>query len=231
MSDSTESIQLPPLSDDLGRRLAGMRPVRMRRPVLTVFFTAALALLWLVAVEGWMRGHAMPGQRSMAPSLSTHMTLPWIALAILWLVGFVAPLGAALLPVRNQVLPDHRRATRWAWFGVALVLASGALVGLAIPDPITGSPLPALWGCLRVGLLVSAVPFLLGVMAVRRVALVGRTALGAALGAAAGAVGALILHCECSVGGPLHLALAHGGATVIWALVGLALGALLSHEK
>ncbi len=224
-TDGDMRSPLPTMGDALKARLAATAPVTPRRPWLTLTVVALAALSWMAVVAHWVHRQRPPTARPWPPLFDDA---GWLVLALAWLVAFVLPLGAALLPPSGSVLPDAARARRWAGAAVAFALAAGALLGPFVARPYTGPALPALLGCLRFGLLVSVVPLLLGVLAVRRVALVGRGAFGAARGAAAGAVGALTLHGECSLGGALHVALGHGATVLVCALFGYAMGTLLS---
>ena len=56
---------------------------------------------------------------------------------------------------------------------------------------------------------------------------VGGSRIAAAAGAAGGALGGAVMQFICDVGGRLHATVAHGGAVILCALVGAALGRLL----
>jgi hypothetical protein len=150
----------------------------------------------------------------------------WLAAVGLgWSIGFVACLTAAMMPGRRSMLPDPLRATLAMLVGPAAMVAFGAtLAGWG------AGPLPSWQGelrhglsCLFTGLETAAVPFLGGAFVLRNTLPIDTRAVGAALGAAGGALGALALHLRCGSGG-MHVAVAHGGAAVVGALLG---GAIL----
>jgi len=67
---------------------------------------------------------------------------------------------------------------------------------------------------------VAAVFLLVGVLALRRLAPVGRSRLGMALGAAGGAMGGLVLVFLCPIGGAAHTVLGHVGGMALAAAAG-----------
>jgi hypothetical protein len=147
------------------------------------------------------------------------------ATAVAWLVAFFAPLAVGILPRRGSVLADSGRAAALA-IAVPVVLTSMAIWLRVDAPPATLMPPAAaqlhyLGTCLSVGLGTAAVPFALAVYALRRAARpVATFWLGAAIGAANGALAAFVLHVHCPIGGALHVAVGHAGASVIGALVG-----------
>jgi hypothetical protein len=75
-------------------------------------------------------------------------------------------------------------------------------------------------GCVITGLEVSAPVIVAGTLSLRRVAILDPWRLGAALGAAGGALAGLTLHLTCPDSRPVHLALAHAGGVVMSAVAG-----------
>lgn len=191
-------------------------PVRTRAPHRTIAIVALAALAYPIYVVT---------QFPLRQDLSA-LPMGWfIPVALLWLAGFVLPLTLALLPVRGQVLPNEGRAGRLAIvFAVALTL-----VGLFTIDAPGRTIMPAggwqgfwfsWWHCIAFGMRIVVPALVAGTVALARVMLVGAARLGAAVGAAGGALSGLTLHGLCPLGGVLHAMFAHGGSVVLGALLG-----------
>jgi hypothetical protein len=200
------SSTLPPPSAALLARLDGMRPVRTRRPwrqhlVVALVSLGALAALLLVPFRP--RGDAA----------STTVLL----VAAVCALAFVAELWWALVPPRGQVLPLRpaagvRVALTWLVMLAALVAAGHD----AAADP---SLMPSARACLLVGTLTALVPAALCLVALRHAVDVGGWRLGAVVGGAAGALGALCLELHCANIHLVHVVVAHGGAALLPILV------------
>jgi len=212
-----EEVAPPPPSPEMVAKLAGMQPVRTRVPMLT---------LLLVAVAGG----AFPAYAfAVFPLRRDLAALPpaWVAgMALFWLTGFLVPLTLALMPARHQVLPNAARAGRAGVLAASVLVLLGLLFTVDAPGVTI---LPATpwehfadlwWHCVSFGLKVSVPMVILGALALRRVNLFNLRALGAAIGAAGGALAGLTLHGLCPYGGAAHVGLAHGGGVVIGAAVG-----------
>jgi hypothetical protein len=211
---------VPPPSPALLQALAGLRPVRLRRPGRSLLVVGGLSLAW-----GGLWLSQLPRRADLR-----YLPLAWWALIGLgWLLAFAAPLALALTPRRGAVLPDAGRA------GTVAAAAALAMVALGLwltPDAPGHTVVPAgaalaasLAGCFAFALLIALVPLLAGALALRRLLPVGGARLLAATGAAGGALGGLLLHVACPVGGGLHVGVAHGGAVVAATLIGTAVGA------
>ncbi len=193
------------------------RPVRTRVPIRTLLIVAAAAAVYPVAAIA-----VYPFRKDL------HALPPlWVAaVALVWAAGFVVPLAAALLPRAGQVLPDGRRA------GAAALLASLTLVlvgllftvdapGMTIlPRTTWAGFLHLWWHCVSFSLKVSVPAVLAGALVFRNLAVANLVRVGAAIGAAAGALSGLTLHGLCPYGGAAHVGLAHGGGVVIGAVLG-----------
>lgn len=209
----------PPPSAALLGAVESLKPVRTRNPRWALALVALASAVYPAYVVATIPPRAdLPG-------------LPWswfLSTAALWLGGFVVPLTLALLPGRAQVLPDHGAAGR-----AALVAAAGlTLLGLFAVDVPGRTIVPAdtlddfshwWWHCVSFSLRIVVPTLLVGLLALSRVLLVGAARLGAAVGAAGGALSGLTLHGLCPIGGTLHVSLAHGGAVVLGALLGAVL--------
>jgi len=208
-----------PPSPALLASLKGMRPVRTRVPFRTLLVVAAAAVVYPTAAVA-----LYPLRRD----LGALPPLWFSAVAVAWLAGFLIPLSAAVLPRAGQVLPDGARARR------AAILASLTLVllGLLFTVDAPGvTILPATrwagfgrlwWHCVSFSFKVTIPAVIVGAVALRKLAtgVAHLVRLGAATGAAGGALSGLTLHGLCPYGGAAHVGLAHGGGVVIGALIG-----------
>ncbi len=210
----------PPPGDLLERELAGLRPVATRRPArqLAILVAASLlpaaGLLWLLTVRR---------------DLEVLPRAWFILYGLGWALGFVGLAGLALLPRRGQVAPA------WRLTGAAAAVAGAGFVLAGLLLARGEPPLSAevgggadLWrfgrGCLASGIFAALVPGALGLFFLRRAVPVGPAWVGAALGAAGGALGGLVLHLHCPITHPHHVGVIHGGAVVVCALLGALLG-------
>jgi hypothetical protein len=211
------SVPPPPPSATLLADIAKMRPVRTRVPLWTLLIVAAATAVYPVAALAMY-----PLRRDLFA-----LPRPWVVcVALTWLAGFIVPLTLAVMPRPGQVLPDGARAGR------AAVLASLTLVLLGllftvdapgvtiVPSSIWDMFRHYWWGCVSFGLKISIPAVLVAAAALRKVAVSRLPALGAAVGAAGGALAGLVLHALCPVGGAFHVGFAHGGGVVLGALLG-----------
>jgi hypothetical protein len=215
----------PRPSATLLTHVAGMKPVRPRAPRRSLLIVALAAC----AYPAWALI-----TRPFRPDLAA-LPAPWVITAgALWLAGFILPLTCAVLPGTGQVVPDGKRAFRTA------CLTAVALIGVSLFVPVEAfggrstmaaseqslmslTSLMSLMSwrkCVTAGLKVSAPAIMAGALALRRVAIVEAWRLGAAVGAASGALAGLTLHLSCPDSRPVHVALAHGGGVVMGALAG-----------
>lgn len=192
---------LPPPSPALLQRVDAMRPVRTRRPRLEL---AAVALLSLAALAGLL---AVFRPRWDVTSLAVTGVSALCALA------FFAELWWALVPPRGQVLPLRRAAA--ARVGLTWLVMVAALVAAGHDATRDPSLMASARACLLVGTMTALVPALLALVALRRAVELGGWRLGAVIGGAAGALGALCLELHCANTHLWHVVLAHGGAALI----------------
>jgi hypothetical protein len=193
--------------------LRSLRPVTTSSPLraVTALAAASFALASLHVVSaGWRADLARVPPSYLA------------VVAVAWGSSFLALLALTIVPRRGAMLPDPSRVFFVNVVGPIALVALGATWGRGPAPPM------ASWGgqlqqgavCLFTGLEVAAVPFIGAALALRRTLPIETRALGAALGAAGGALGALALHFRCGVGGALHVGLAHGGTALVGALIG-----------
>jgi hypothetical protein len=209
----------PPVSPALMGSLDGMKPVRTRVPIRTLLIVLAAGCVYPVAALAIY---------PLRHDLSALPTAWLVAVALVWLAGFSIPLALALLPRRQQVLPDASRAARVAVLAALTLVLTGLLFtvdapGITILPKTRWAGFFALWWHCVSFSLKATVPMLVAAsIALRRMTVVNLSYLGAPIGAAGGALAGLTLHGLCPYGGAAHVGLAHGGGVVI----GAALGAL-----
>jgi hypothetical protein len=224
---ATTAAPPPPPSAELMTAIAEVRPVRTRRPARAFAWVAAGSLAYAALLLT-----LLPHRRDLP-----FLPRVWfVAIALFWCVAFVTPLAAALLPRPRAVLPDGARAVRLAVAAVVTLLLISCVLTRAAPPytvVLAGARAQAagVARCMTFALFVALVPLALGLVAMRRLLLVGSARLTAALGAAGGALGGLVLHVRCAVGGGLHVGLGHAGGMALAALVGAALGLLLDRRR
>jgi Negative regulator of sigma F len=207
----------PAPSPALLASIGAMQPVRTRVPFRTLLVVAAAACVFpVVAIALY------PLRRDLG-------ALPplWLgSVALAWLAGFVVPLAVAMLPPRGQVLPDGARAARTALLASLTLVLMGLLFTVDAPG-VTILPktkwagfFHLWWHCVSFSLKVTVPAVVTAAVLLRKVAVASLVRLGAAVGAAGGALSGLTLHGLCPYGGAPHVGLAHGGGVVIGALLG-----------
>jgi hypothetical protein len=195
------SSTLPPPSPALLARLDGMRPVRTRRPYLELAVVALISLLALAAL--------LVPFRPRGDAVSTTV----LVVAGVCALAFVAELWWALVPPRGRVLPlrpavGARVVLTWLVMLAALVIAGHD----AARDP---SLMASARACLIVGTMTALVPAALCLLALRRAVELGGWRIGAVVGGAAGALGALCLELHCANTHLVHVVFAHGGVALL----------------
>ncbi len=207
-----EPNQSPPPSPALLEAIRTMQPVRTRVPARTLLLVLAVGLVWPVAAVIHRTRADLP-----------FLPVAWVvAMALAWAGGVVAPLVAALVPRRGEVLADGARAGRVAALCASLLVLLGLLATVDAPGKTTipDSFWRGWWHCVTFGLKVAVPVLIVSALVLRRLHPVGSWRVGAALGAAGGALGGLTLHFICGYGGGLHVGLAHAGAVVLAAGLG-----------
>lgn len=207
----------PPPSSALRASVTAMRPVRTRVPFLSLLVIAVAACVFPVAALA-----LLPLRRDLAALPSS-----WFGgVALTWLAGFIVPLTHAVLPRPGQVLPDAARAMRTAGLAGLTSILMGLLVTVdapgstILPRTTWDGFLHLWWHCVSFSFKVTVPAVLVGAFCLRKVAVARLWQLGAAVGAAAGALSGLTLHGLCPYGGGVHVGLAHGGGVVIGAVLG-----------
>ncbi len=207
----------PPMSSSFEAELSALRPVATRRPHRQV----AIFLCVVGAVVGVALG--VLGARADLSELPTG----WVpVVASLWIVGIAAAAWVSLVPRAGSVMP------RWRVAGLIALATSAVyvLLGLAV-HPAGPSSLHYGWerfarghGCLELGLATAVLPAVIGTVFLRGTAPVRARWIAAAIGAASGCGGGLLLHFYCKIADGPHIGLIHGGvvgcAAILSALVG-----------
>jgi hypothetical protein len=206
----------PPVGDELEARLKEVRPARMRSPARDLALLAAASLLYAAGLV------AVLSLRADLP----HLPRPWLAIYLVaWLGGFLGLAALALLPPRGQVMPRWRRAGIAGAAACVVFTTGGLLFARHAPgvstmyEPTFEAVLRHGHVCLRLGLVAAVVPVALAALALRGAMPVRSRWLGAAIGAAGGSLGGLVLHLYCPIAERFHLGLVHGGVVVLGALL------------
>ncbi|MGE0872098.1 MAG: NrsF family protein [Kofleriaceae bacterium] len=222
MSDPVDQLaatpaQPPPaMSSALEHELAALTPVTTRRPVRQLVLLVIVSLAYAAGVVALL---------ALRRDLS-ELPISWlVGAALAWLLGFVLPAYVAIVPDLGSMIPRRQLAI------AASVTASIALISLGLlihPSGPSSVQLPAAklahgHGCLELGIVSAIVPAVLGAVLLRRTIPHGARWIAAALGAASGSLGGLVLHLHCHITDPLHVGVIHGGVV----LVGAALSALV----
>jgi hypothetical protein len=192
-----------------------MAAVRPRSPRHALALIAAVSVLY-PAFLLWELG----------PRADLHsLSVAWVVgTAVAWAAATALLMVRAVLPPPGEVLPDSLRVGQTAaWTAAALVLLG--LVATSEEPGTTTWPtfVREWWRCTSIGLRVVLPVLAVGALVLRRLHPVGSGRVGAAIGAAGGALAGLCLHFVCGIGSGFHVSLAHGGVSVL----GLLLGALL----
>ncbi len=206
----------PPPSAALDALLAALPPVAPRRPGRQL---AALTVVSLGVGVGVLAVVSLRRDLGEVPRT-------WIiGAALAWTIAFGAASTFALVPRRGAMLPRTSLATAAATITAAGFVLLGLLVHPSGPSTVSLGA-AGFWrghGCLELGLASALVPVLVGVVLLRGMLPVGARGVAAALGAAGGSIGGLVLHLHCPITDALHQGVIHGGVVVIAALLAAAL--------
>lgn len=217
MSDADRSLDAlaaqpppvaPPLSALLEGELANLKAVAPRRPLRQLGILAIASLAYVGLLLAFMSLRADLGGLPHA----------WIVGAgSAWFLGFGLATYFALVPRAGSMTP------RWRAAIVTTAITSVAFIALGLsvhPDGANslhyGMPhLLRGHGCLWLGLATALVPVVLGAIFLRGAVPVYSRWIAAALGAAGGCLGGLLLHMHCRIADGPHIGIIHGGVVVI----------------
>ena len=205
----------PALSPELERELASLAPVKLRAPRRQLAGILALSLLYSSGVM------ALSGLRRDLGGLPLwHL----VGFAALWLISFAAVSWLVIVPARGHMMPRARLAAVVAAAAAGLLIAAGLFLPQSVPglstvySPTVSSVVEHA-GCIRWGLLGAGLPILLAALAVRGSVPVGSGFAAAALGAAGGALGGLVLQFHCPITERFHVGFVHGGLVILASLI------------
>jgi len=168
----------------------------------------SLGVIVLAALGSWHAGKL----------LNTSPPAVLLGLTVLVLLAMGAGTLVALIPARRLGVAGVAMALSAAGVAVAMVLGGS---GVKVHGFLEGC-----LGCVRTGLLLSALPVLMALSVLRRLAF--QTVRAMAAGLAAGAVGLVLVHLRCPEGGVSHLAVSHVGP---WLLMGALVPWVRSHLR
>jgi hypothetical protein len=210
------TVDAPPMSEELKREVGELAPVRTRAPRRQLVAVLGLSLLYgggILALLGTRRD-------------LEELPLAWlVGGGALWLASYGAITWMVLVPPRAQVMPRWRLAAALSIAAAALFVAGGLMLPSSVAAVgYTYDVSPAAWfahgrGCMGWGLAAAALPVALSAAAVRGAVPVGSRWAAAAIGAAGGSLGGLVLHLHCAIGERMHVGLVHGGVVVVAAAV------------
>ncbi|MBP8811825.1 MAG: DUF1109 family protein [Kofleriaceae bacterium] len=204
---------LPPLPPGLEAELATLRPVAPRRPGRQLAAIAAGSVAWAGLVLALLTVRRDLGE---LPPL-------WLALFLAaWAGGFAAPLALIVVPKAGDLLPRWRPAAILATLGTIGFMIAGLALPRSGPSSLHRG-LDAWAGCLSTGLVTSLVPIALVAFAIRGAVAHAPRLTAAAIGAAAGALGGLMLHLHCPIADGVHVGVVHGGVALLAAALAAAL--------
>jgi hypothetical protein len=209
---ASADLAAPPPGPALMAALDGMGAVRPRSPRKSL---AAIALVAL-AYPAFLLWRLSP-----RADLET-LSVAWVVgTAVAWAAAAALLLMRAVLPPPGEVLPDSLRVGQLAGWSAAALVLLGLVATSEEPGTTNWSTfLRDWWGCTSIGLRIVVPVLAVGAVALRGLHPVGSGRIGAALGTGGGALAGLCLHFVCGLSSGFHVSLAHGGVSVIGALLG-----------
>ena len=160
--------------------------------------------------------------RPVAPRRPGRQLAAIAAGSVAWAGGFAAPLALIVVPKAGDLLPRWRPAAILATLGTIGFMIAGLALPRSGPSSLHRG-LDAWAGCLSTGLVTSLVPIALVAFAIRGAVAHAPRLTAAAIGAAAGALGGLMLHLHCPIADGIHVGVVHGGVALLAAALAAAL--------
>lgn len=212
----TTRMPPPPLAPALEAELGRLTPMAPRRPRRQFLLVGALSLIYVGLLLLVL--HLRPDLAGLPP-------LWLIAYCTAWLASFLVITWLVMVPAPGRVMPNWRYAGMGAALALVGFVAGGLLFDRQAPgmsvvlEPSLGNVLRGA-RCLLWGTTTAVVPVMLGALLLRGTLPVGSPWAGAAMGAAGGSLGGLMLHLHCPVADALHLGVVHGGVVLVSAVLG-----------
>ena len=212
----TPRLPPPPLAPALEAELSRLTPAAPRKPRRQFLLVAALSLIY---------GGLLLLFLHLRPDLMGLPRLWLIVYCTAWLASFLVITWLVLVPGPGRVMPNWRHAGMGAALALVCFVAGGLLFDRHVPgvsvmlEPSLGNVLRGA-RCLFLGTVTAVVPVILGALLLRGALPVGSRWAGAAMGAAGGSLGGLMLHLHCPVADAVHLGVVHGGVVLVSAVVG-----------
>ncbi len=203
----------PWISAALELELHALMPVTPRRPVRQALIATAVSLAYAAIVL------AVVAVRRELDELPRTWLVLYLAA---WFTGFAVPLWVSLVPRPGSMMPRWRLGGWLAATTAVGFVVAGFVLARSAPSSLHLG-LGSAHACLSQGLITAVVPVVLGTLLLRGAAPVGSRATAAALGAAGGSLGGLLLHLHCPIADGLHVGLVHGGVVALAALLAAAL--------
>jgi len=209
-------IPVPDVGDELANELEQMHSARPRSPGRELLLLALVSLMYVGTLLGALR---------FRPDLTALPRLWLITYVAAWGLSFLALAYVVLVPAKGRIIPNWR---------LGLLLGLGAEVGFIVAGLFLARSVPGVshvypatiedlaahgYHCLTLGVITALVPAALGVVFLRGAVPVGDRSAAAALGAAGGCLGGMMLHLHCPISGYLHLGLIHGGVVILASLL------------
>ncbi len=198
----------PPISALLEAELGSLAPVAARRPLRQLGMFVVASLVYAGLLLGFLSLRADLGE----------LPRMWLMGAgSAWFLGFGLATYFALVPRAGAMTP------RWRAAIVTTAITSIAFVVLGLGVHPDGAHslhygMPHLLrghGCLWIGLATSLVPVVLGAIFLRGAVPVFSRWVAAAIGAAGGCLGGLLLHMHCRIADGPHIGFIHGGVVIV----------------
>lgn len=211
-----EPLDAPVLGADMEAMLGELEPVKARSPVRAYTIVACVAVAYTAGLVALL---------SLRKDLDA-LPVAWLAAyCSAWALGFAALAHLALVPPRGRVMPRSRLAGTFAiGAGIAFVVIGISFArwveGVSfLYDPTVGSVVKHGRWCMFIGLVTALVPVGVGALFLRGAVPVNARWAAAAMGAAGGCMGGLMLHLHCRIAERFHMGLVHGGVVIVAALL------------
>lgn len=221
--NSRPDALLPALSPTLEAELRSLAAVAPRRPRLQFATLVAISLIWA--------GTALV-VLGLRPDLGELPRAWFVATGLSWLCGFAVAAFVALVPRTRSMTPRWQAATAAAVIAPLALVIAGLSVTRHGPHSVHYGLSTLLQGhtCMWIGLAIAIVPAIFGARLLRGALAIRSRHVAAALGAASGCIGGLVLHVHCPIADGYHVGVIHAGVVVIAALLAAAMAPRISDD-